>query len=504
MANYYISSILWSTLSKVLNAICGFISVPLLLGYYGKADYGILSLATACNAYMHILDLGINSGSVRFFSIWKKEGKVEAIYKAARTNISFYIIIAIINSILLVSLGIWGEHIFSITHDQFVQLRECLFILAFFSVFNWVSTVFNQLLVSDKQLDFTMKLQSILPILKVALIICVLWLHIPLSVYFFCLSFIIAFLIIPYAIKCRRDNLINSFKPAFYWKDFSPILTFSLSLFALSIIQVTASQSRPIILGLFATDGASAITDFKVVEVIPTFIMSICGTFSSIFLPNASELVAGNNYKEIESFAYRWTMRTSIISNLLCIPFILCAQEVLIAYVGQEYKGLSVWLVIWLLTTLIKSHTTPGYSLILAYGKTKILLITSGIACALSIFLNISLAKHYGAGSAIIGYGVYVLIVVSLYYLVYYNKMLNLSRIKMLKSFIQPTFLALIAAGIIAWIPFNNIMINWIGERLNLIIRCIIKTFIWLVPYSILLLVTHAIGKEEIKIATKR
>ena len=97
-----------------------------------------------------------------------------------------------------------------------------------------------------------------------------------------------------------------------------------------------------------------------------------------------------------------------------------------------------------------------------------------------------------------------MLIVVSLYYLVYYNKMLNLSRIKMLKSFIQPTFLALIAAGIIAWIPFNNIMINWIGERLNLIIRCIIKTFIWLVPYSILLLVTHAIGKEEIKIATKR
>ena len=77
--NYYVSSFFWSTLSKILTAIVGFISVPLLLGYYGKAEYGILSIATACNGYMHLLDLGMNVGAVKFFSQWKAEGKIDKV-----------------------------------------------------------------------------------------------------------------------------------------------------------------------------------------------------------------------------------------------------------------------------------------------------------------------------------------------------------------------------------------------------------------------------------------
>ncbi len=39
--NYYLSSFFWSTVSKLLNAVWGFITVPLLLGYFGKAEYGL-------------------------------------------------------------------------------------------------------------------------------------------------------------------------------------------------------------------------------------------------------------------------------------------------------------------------------------------------------------------------------------------------------------------------------------------------------------------------------
>ena len=97
--NYYLSSFFWSTLSKVLNAILGFVSIPLLLGFYGKADYGILSIATACNGYMHLLDLGMNTGAIRYFSLWKAEKKFDLIQKVAHTNITFYMIIAGVNAI---------------------------------------------------------------------------------------------------------------------------------------------------------------------------------------------------------------------------------------------------------------------------------------------------------------------------------------------------------------------------------------------------------------------
>ena len=64
---YFLSSFFWSTFSKVLNALFGFVSVPLLLGYFGKAEYGLLSIATACNGYMHLMDLGMNTGAIKFF-----------------------------------------------------------------------------------------------------------------------------------------------------------------------------------------------------------------------------------------------------------------------------------------------------------------------------------------------------------------------------------------------------------------------------------------------------
>lgn len=64
---YYVKTLSWSVIEKIINALIGFISTPILLGVYGKADFGILSLATACNGYMHLLDLGMDVGAVRFF-----------------------------------------------------------------------------------------------------------------------------------------------------------------------------------------------------------------------------------------------------------------------------------------------------------------------------------------------------------------------------------------------------------------------------------------------------
>ena len=95
--NYYVSSFFWATLSKILTAVVGFVSVPLLLKVYGKAEYGVLAIATACNGYMQLLDLGMNVGTVKFFSQWNAEGKKKLVYRVARTNITFYGLVAFVN-----------------------------------------------------------------------------------------------------------------------------------------------------------------------------------------------------------------------------------------------------------------------------------------------------------------------------------------------------------------------------------------------------------------------
>ena len=496
--SYYISSFFWSTLSKVLTAIIGFLTVPLLLGLYGKADYGIIAIATSCNGYMQLLDLGMNNGTVKYYSQWKAEGKTRLIYSVAQTNITFYILISIINILGLVSLGLWGEPLFAISHRQFLTLRTCLLIIALFAVFSWVTTAFNQLLIADRQMAFTMKWQCVQSILKGLLVVAALIFNISIELYFFFLTMFVASLAFPYLYKCKHDGLIDNIKLGWDWHNFSTVLTFSLSLFALGLSQMTATQSRPILLSMFTVNGAETVTEFRIIEVIPQLIIMIGGVASAIFLPTTSEMVAIGKEEDIRAFAYKWTRLTSILSCVLCFPFVICAKEVLWAYVGVEYTNLSTWMVLWCVTVLIQIHTTPGNSLVLAYGKTRSLVVTSAISCLLSIAVNIVLCERYGVGSAVIGYFIYVVIVIGAYYVAYYKKLMQLNRCKMAWAVLRPTSLAVVAMVATQAVPDEWYGMHVWNERISLIAQCVAKTVFWGVFYMILLFLTRTLTKSMI------
>lgn len=498
-SNYYVSSLFWSTLSRILNAVLGFITVPLLLGFYGKAEYGLLSIATACNGYMHLLDLGMNTGAVKFYSQWKAEGKMEKVFRVARSNITFYIIIASLNILMLLAVAFFGESLFSVTHDQFLQIRACLCIIALFSLISWVTTVFNQLLIADKQMTFTMQVQCVQTILKAVLVFCVFYAHLELTIYFFFLTALVSVAFVPYAYKCKKDNLIDSFKPAWYWDDFKVVIMFSLSIFALSLFQVTATQSRPIILSMFANNGATAVADFRIIEVVPQLIIMIGGTFSGIFLPKTAEMVAKKDTASMKAFAYKWTTYTTAVVAFMCFPFILCSKETLSAYVGSEYSVLSPWLILWCITVLIQMHTTPGNALVLAHGKTKLLVKVTAVGCIASMLLNVFLCKYFEVGSAILAYFLYVCVIIGLYYVSFYKKLLNLSRKKMLLCFAKPTFIAFLVYVFVAWIPIDISIFGHINERIAYILLCFIKALIWAIPYVAILYFGKIVDFKQIK-----
>lgn len=488
---YFLSSFFWSTLSKVLNAVFGFVSVPLLLGYFGKADYGLLSIATACNGYMHLMDLGMNTGAIKFFSQWEAEGKRDMVYRVSRTNITFYFIVSLVNVIALVALAIWGENLFSISRDQFEQLRLCFFILALFSSINWVTTAYNQLLTAYRKIDFTMMIQSLLVILKGGLIASVLVFGLSLSQYFFYLTLLISGAIIPYAIKCKKDGLIDSFKPATYWSDFKIVLSFSLSIFALSLFQVTATQSRPILLSIFSNDGAASVADFRVLEVIPQFIITVCGTFTGIFLPKSSEMLIQNSKDEIQQYVNNWTIKTTIIVCLLCFPFIVGAPNIISAYVGEDFAYLGKWLQLWCFFLIIQMHSTPAFSFILANGRTKVLVYSTAIACILSMIVNAFLCNVVPVGSAVVGYIVYMLSLIGVYYGYLYRKYLGLDSLQILKSFFKPLILGLISCVIPYFVNIDSILpLDVINKRLIFLIEFLTKAILWLIPYLLLLRVT--------------
>lgn len=492
-SSYYISSFVWSTAAKVLTAVVGFVTVPLLLGYYGKAEYGLLSIATACNGYMSLLDLGMNTGAVKFYSQWKAEGNIPKIFRVARTNITFYIFISAVNIALLLLIAFFGENLFAVQHDQFITIRRCLFVICLFSVFSWVTTVFNQLLIADGQMAYTMKVQCLQALLKAAAVALVFIADFDITEYFFLVTAIVAMALLPYACRCKRCRLIDSFAPSWHWGDFKVVVTFSLSIFALSLFQMTATQSRPILLGMFASNGATAVADFRIIEVVPQLIIMIGGTFSGIFLPKTSQMVAQNDTKAMHEFAYKWTTYTSVITAMLCFPFILCAGDVLTAYVGKSYAHLAIWLQIWCVTVLVQMHTTPGNALVLAYGKTKLLVRVTAAGCICSMALNIALCKYFEVGSAIIAYFIYVLFIIGLYYAYFYKKLLQLSRLRMFKCFLLPVAEAALVYALVSFVPISADLFCLADGRLAYMLACIAKALLWLIPYTVLLQCTKTV-----------
>lgn len=501
--NYYFSSFFWTTLARILTALFGFITTPLLLALYGKANYGILILAISCNGYMHLLDLGMNIGAVKFFSQWRVENKDNLIQRVANTNQTFYLVIAAINIIALLALAIWGAPLFNITSDQFTTLRECLLIIALFCAFSWETTPFQQLLIADKQMAFTSQMQCVTGAFKLILVGLTIWLRLPLTTYFLILTALTAILIVPYASKCRRDHLIASLRPRAYWADFRSVFTFSLAIFTLSLFQTTATQSRPIILGIFAADAASTVADFNIIQVFPNFIIMLAGTFAGIFLPQTSRLVAQKDQPAIEQFAYKWTIFTTIFACLLCFPFMLGAKEALSAYVGPSFLNLSVWLVVWVVLMLLQVHSTPCNALILAYGKTKLLVYMSAGACVISIGINAALAHTFGAGSAVIGYTVYILINLIGYYAFFYKQLLRLSNWKIIFSFLAPTLVAILAMFPLLFLQIDRTTLSFIPfDRVAYLALLALKGTIWAILFAVFLLLFHIIRIKEKRILT--
>src|SRR5690606_41660803 len=77
---------IWGILAKIADALAKFITIPILVGFYGKADYGLIALAFSLNAYLRLMDLGFNVGAVRYFSMWVENDETEKIGAVSRSS----------------------------------------------------------------------------------------------------------------------------------------------------------------------------------------------------------------------------------------------------------------------------------------------------------------------------------------------------------------------------------------------------------------------------------
>jgi len=115
------------------------------------------------------------------------------------------------------------------------------------------------------------------------------------------------------------------------------------------------------------------------------------------------------------------------------------------------------------------------------------------------MFLNIVLCKYFNVGSAIIAYFIYVCIIIGLYYISFYKKLLGLSRKKMIHCFVVPTAIAVVVYIFASLVPISVDMFRGINERVAYILVCLLKTMVWGIPYIAILHFCKIIDFKQLK-----
>lgn len=448
-ASRVFSGSLWGILAKLIDALAKFVTIPLLVGFYGKADYGLVALAFSLNAYLRLMDLGFNVGAVRYFSMWTVSSEWGKIGRVSRSSIVFYGTIGLLNASIFLGMSAYGPQLFNLTEAQEPLYRQMMYILAFSTVLSWLSSVVIQLLSAKDELGYVNRITVISSVLNFLVALLAIRFQWSLVVYF--IGYTVTTLIpIPFYIARLRVFPIPRrilLAPRWEGKAFREILNYSLAIFVMGLFQLTANNLRPLLLGKFS-EGMEVLTDYRVIQTIAMLIVAFGGVFMQVLLPSTSKAYAEGDQQRIGRMVFEATKYISVFLVFVVFVLILNADEILRLYMGEGYGDLSLWLSLWLLTVLLSMHNTPVASLVLSTGKTKFLVYSSAVACLVSLPITVVFAETLQVGAAVIGYLVYMVLQIGFFYTYYIPYVLKLDGFRLFTR----AFLPAVTGGVLAFL----------------------------------------------------
>lgn len=470
--------VFWTTLLNLINGIYGFISVPLLIVYFGKADYGLIGLAISINIYLRLMDLGFNSTNVRFFSNWLAQKELENVKKLFQTSLAFYGCIGLLNAFILYGIACFSEQLFHLGSGQDIILKHLLHILAISAIISWFTSCFDQLIKAHEYIGWVQKV-LILPKLAQLLILgLTIWCRFTIEGYYALtvFSMFIALPLIVYKIKQIAPYI--SFWPKFDWLILKRILPYSINIFSFGIFQFSINYLRPVFLGI--RGSIDNVADYRILNGIIAVVLMLGGAFVGVILPSASKVVALGNRAAQDKIAYDGTKYITIALCLCCFGIMSVSKELLVLYVGESYLYLSFWLDVWLLTTLV-AHNQAISSLILSGSDIRAITYSTIVASVVGLLFCWFLIPHYKVGGTVIAYGVYGFIQIMFYYFYYWPKKMGINSFRIFKTSLFPC----VTIGITAMCIAQN-SIRFIMADSSVLYRFIVQGFTFLSIYAVL------------------
>ncbi len=438
----------FSIAAKVTNAVIQLLSLPLLLKVFGKENYGLIVIAMSLNTFIAILQLGLPIGIPKFIAEWLAKGEYKQLNSATRTVFSFYLAIALVNFLVLLTLALFGLDIFKVNPDQIGMLQTLLFITAITSLLAIPAASLDQLLTGAQDLWFISSLEIIKNFFFAGLVAFIyFWPKVLSITEFYVLRCALMFMMVPTKVwRWTVHGSLGVFIPGWDFQAVAPVLKYCLYLMTFSIFIALANKLRPIILGVQISSAAGeALADYQIINYIRMFLMMFTSSFMAALIPHISNSAVKRKSHTYITSITKGTKYIWAFGALVGFGLIMLSKEVLCIYVGVENLYLKTWLEILLIGSLYNLYVAPIASVILSSGKLAPMVFATTGGCLASLLICWFLTPEYGIGAiaiSLIAYNLVHLLVTHFWYLPRY---FNVKPIPQIVNIMLPPALAGVA-----------------------------------------------------------
>lgn len=449
-----VSGVVWSTIVNVVNAVYGFVAVPILIRHFGKAEYGLIGLAMSVNVYMNLMDMGFNSTNVRFFSAWLAKKDFSRLQKGFQTSLAFYGVIGLVNAAVLIVLSVFSNRLFNVSPEQGSVLKNLLCILAVSAFFQWFSSCFDQIIKATENVAWIQKRTLITKLLMLLVLASTVLFGLSIELYFilFCLA---QLSIVPLSIgMIKKEVPFVSFIPKWDMETYKEMLPYCLNIFSFGLFQFSFYNLRPVFLGIQGT--VESVTDYGILNGVIGVVSMFASAFMGVLLPTTAKVVANHDKNAYDKVAYDGTKYISIMICFCCFGMMSIGGEVLDVYVGKSYLYLLPWFNLWLICTL-GTHNQAISSLILASDDIRAISYSSVVASVVGLVLSWVLIPRYEIGGVCIAFAAYMLIQLLFYYLYYWPVKMHINSCRIFFRCFSPfAILGALLCYCVQWVNVSD------------------------------------------------
>ena len=430
-----------------MNIIIQFAYIPILLHYLTKNEYGLYQLIGSLIAYMAVMDFGLSTTIVRYYSKYKalRDKKGEENILAI-----FSIIYGIITIVCILIGGVLYSFIESIYGNTLnvaeLNSAKTMFLILLGNVAITIpSNIFAAVIIAHERFIF-LRLVAILQTCLKPLAVISVFAYEANAINLAIINTFFNFFVITCNIYYCYKKL--NFKAKFYYWDkllVKEVLVFSFFIFLNVIVDQLYWKTSQLVLG--AVSGTVAVAVYAVAVQLDMAFMSFSTGISGVFLPKLSAIVATTkNMIAVDELFIRIGRIQYLILAFICSGFLIYGKQFIFLWIGDGFEEayyIASLLMVALLVPLIQSL---GVSILQAMNKHAFRSKLYTLIAIFNFVISIPLAKQYGGiGCAIATSGAFFLggwIIIN----IYYYKIIHLDILKFFKEILNLTIPLLIVA----------------------------------------------------------